>query len=97
MFEHNSKSALNFTSKAFETEILNRFRVIVGILPSDCKLFREPWGSSTVLALDFSACLYHLEIVKENSATLLDNLERLGMGKSIIFRNGSHVKAFRHV
>lgn len=97
MSEHNFKSALNFTSRDFETEILDRFRAIVGILPLDCKLSREPWGSSTVLALDFSACIYHLEIVKENSAILLDALQQLGMGKSVIFRHGSHVKAFRHV
>ncbi len=87
----------NFTSNALEQEILNRFRNLVKIIPSDCKIFRESWGTSTVLCLDFSCCPYQLEIVKENSAVLTKTLQEMAISKSIIFRNGNQVKALRHI
>ena len=50
------ESPFNSTSADFEQAALARFRRLVSFLPQGSKVFREPWGRSTVLCLDFSNC-----------------------------------------
>lgn len=87
----------NYSSHEFEQEAIDRFRLLVNFLPFNCKVFREPWDSSTVLCLDFRACPYYLEITKEKSDLLLNVVKDLGLAKSIIFRLGNQVKGWRSV
>ncbi|WP_069790413.1 hypothetical protein A5482_006165 [Cyanobacterium sp. IPPAS B-1200] len=87
----------DFCAQDLELEILGRFRSIVAILPSDCKIFREPWDSSTILCFDFSLCPYQLEIVKEKADILISAAQQLYLGKSIVFRYNNQLKAFRQV
>lgn len=91
------QSSCNYTSHQFEQAALSRFRALVDFIPPECKIFREPWDSSTVLCLDFQNCPYFLEIVKEKSDLLLKIVKDLGLSKSIIFRLGNHVKGWRNV
>ncbi|MBE9223153.1 hypothetical protein IQ215_10645 [Cyanobacterium stanieri LEGE 03274] len=94
---YESGSTIDFCAQDLEREILDRFRHTVDILPSDCKIFREPWDSSTIVCLDFSLCPYQLEIVKEKVAILIDGAKQLHLGKSIVFRYNNQLKAFRQV
>jgi hypothetical protein len=90
-------SSCNYTSHEFEQVALNRFRLLVDFIPSECKIFREPWDCSTVLCLDFQACPYFLEVTKEKTDSLLTAVRNLGLAKSIIFRLGNQVKGWRSV
>ncbi|MGY6530676.1 MAG: hypothetical protein ACXITR_12210 [Cyanobacterium sp.] len=95
MYEYGS--TVSFCARDLEEEILTRFRSIVQLLPSECKIFREPWDSSTIVCLDFTLCPYQLEIVKEQADILIDAVEQLHLGKSIVFRYNNQLKAFRQV
>lgn len=87
----------NYSSHDFEQEVLQRFRLLVAILPPECDIHREKWDSTTVLCLDFKHCPYFLEVVKENVSALLQGVSRLGLGNSIIFREGNQLKAWRNL
>ncbi len=91
-----SQSFSRSTSQNFEQEILNRFRTLVGILPSECSLYREMSNNNTILCLNFQDCPYSIEIIKENVAVLIEIVQRLSLAKSIIFREGNQVKAWRN-
>lgn len=91
------QSSCNYTSHQFEEAALNRFRILAVLLPSECKIFREPWDSSTVLCLDFQNCPYFLEVIKEKADSLLTIVNDLGLAKSIIFRLGNQVKGWRNL
>lgn len=86
---------LKSTSYDFEQEVLNRFRLLVAILPVECQIYRETWDSSTVLCLNFESCPYFLEVIKENVEVLMTVTARLSLAKSIIFRQGNQLKAWR--
>lgn len=90
-----SQFLLKSTSYDFEQEVLNRFRLLVAILPVECQIYRETWDSSTVLCLNFENCPYFLEIIKENVEVLMMMTARLSIAKSIIFRQGNQLKAWR--
>lgn len=93
----DQSSSLDYTSNEFEKIAINRFRSLVGLIPAECEVFREPWDSSTVLCLDFKACPYFLEIIKEDSDLLLNVVKDLGLAKSIIFRLGNKVRGWRRI
>ncbi len=97
MFMSESKSFFKSTSYDFEKEVLTRFRFLVEILPVECEISRETWGVNTALCLNFQYCPYYLEIVKENTPILLQMMKRLGLAKSIIFREGNQLKAWRNL
>lgn len=92
-----SQSFSKSTSYDFEQEVLRRFRCLVKILPVECEIYRETWGVNIALCLNFQHCPYHLEIVKENAPILLQGLERLGLAKSIVFKEGNQLKAWRNL
>jgi hypothetical protein len=91
-----SQSFPQSTSHDFEQEVLSRFRSLVTILPPECKIYRETWNNNTVLCLNFQYCPYWLEIIKEHTDVLCDAIQRLPLAKSIIFRQGNQLKAWRH-
>lgn len=92
-----SQSFFKSTSYDFEQEILSRFRFLVEILPVECEIHRETWGTNTALCLNFRHCPYYLEVVKENTPILFQIMKRLGLAKSIIFREGNQLKAWRNL
>jgi hypothetical protein len=91
------QSSFNCTSHEFEQAALNRFRSLVAFIPQECKIFREPWDSSTVLCLDFQACPYFLQVIQEQSDLLLNVVKDLALAKSVIFRLGNHVRGWRAI
>lgn len=93
----SQSSSFRLTSHDFEQEMLTRFRVAIAILPTECEIYREPWDSSTVLCLNFEHCPYWLEIVKEKADLIVEEVKKWQMAKSIIFRQGSQLKAWRNV
>ena len=84
-----------FTSRNFEREILNRFRNLAVILPSECQISRETWNQNTVLCLNFEHCPNHIEIIKEDVSMLSSIVKKLSLANSIIFRQGNQLKAWR--
>ena len=89
------ESPLNCTSANFEQVALNKFRALAAFLPQDSKIFREPWGRSTVLCIDFANCP-HLFNVDEKQARLLgDAIAKLGLASSVIFRIGSKIVGWK--
>ncbi len=77
------------TSAELEKAVLSRYRSLVTWLPSDCRVFREPWDCSTVLCLDFAKCPYLLPVVKMESQSLIETAQALGLANAIIFRIGN--------
>ena len=96
MFNQNSSSQC--TSSEFEKSAISRFYSLVNFLPKGCKVFREPWGNSTILCLDFEDCPSSIEIVKEKTPLLIDAILELGLTESsIIFRIGNKLKGWRRI
>ncbi len=96
MFNQNSSSEC--TSAEFEKLAIDRFFSLVGFLPQECKVFREPWGNSTILCLDFEDCPTWIEVVKEKTPLLIDAIWELGLTESsIIFRIGNKLKGWRRI
>lgn len=91
-----SQSFPQSTSHDFEQEVLSRFRNLVAILPPECRIYRETWNNNTVLCLNFQYCPHYLEIIKENVSMLIEVVKRLSLAKSIIFRQGNKLKAWRN-
>ena len=85
-------SPLNCTSLDLEIEAIKRFRDWAPFLSSECQIFRELNGLSTVLCLDFTSCPQELKTSKEEwqkFARLLTNLSHtLGLANSVVFKNG---------
>lgn len=82
------ESPLDCTSANFEKVALSRFRALVQELPQTMKVFREPWGSSTVICLDCENCPQWYSDFQENSDLLVQAVDKLGLANSIIFRMG---------
>ncbi|MEB3226252.1 MAG: hypothetical protein VKJ86_10680 [Synechococcus sp.] len=82
------------SSAAFEKEALGRFRKLTGILPSQCQIYREVWGESTVLTLDFQTCPAQLSPLKAQAMMLLLGADHLGLAQSILFRLGPKIEGW---
>lgn len=89
------ESPLNCTSANFEQVALNRFRAIAAFLPHDSKIFREPWGRSTVLCIDFANCPHLFSVDKEQALLLEQAIATLGLASSVIFRIGSKIVGWK--
>ena len=76
------------TSAELERVALERYRRLVSILPKNCHLYREPWGCSTVLCLDFLDCPFWLPTMQQSAQILLEGSESLGLAQALIFRQG---------
>jgi hypothetical protein len=76
------------TSADLEKVALNRFRTLVSFLPSECKIFREPWDCSTVLCLDFVKCPNLLDSSRQQAHWLIKASQELGLSNAVIFKVG---------
>jgi hypothetical protein len=86
---------LNHTSSNFEQIALTKFRSLVGFLPQGSKIFREPWGRSTVLCIDFENCPHLFHFDQEQSRILAQAIGRLGLANSVIFRMGNKIVGWK--
>lgn len=82
----NKQSPLNHASSDLEKVAISRFRSLISSLPQECQIFRELWGRSTVLCLDFGNCPELLEMTRERSLLLLITAHSLGLADSLLFR-----------
>ncbi len=82
----NSNYFANHTSAHLESIAIDRYRRLIDCIPSKCRVFREIWGNSTILCLDFVDCQEDLESTLQQSWLLLAGLQSLGLGSSIIVR-----------
>lgn len=89
------ESPLNCTSSNFEQAALTKFRSLVAFLPQDSRIFREPWGRSTVLCIDFENCPHLFSVDQEQAQLLSEAIDQLGLANSIIFRIGSKIVGWK--
>ena len=89
------ESPLNCTSTNFEQAALTRFRPLAVFLPQDSKIFREPWGRSTVICIDFENCPHLFSVDEEQVHLLSEAIAKLGLANSIIFRIGSKIVGWK--
>ena len=87
----NQQSPQNCTSADFEKAAINRLRSLATYIPESCLVFREPWGCSTVLCLDFKHSPEFLEATREKTDLLGIAVQDLGLASSVIFRIGNKV------
>ncbi|MDJ0601320.1 MAG: hypothetical protein QNJ37_21050 [Crocosphaera sp.] len=85
------------TSNELEKAAINRFRTYIGSLPSQCRIFREPWNDSTVICLDFVQCPHLLDSLKEMEPSLVEGVKRLGLGNTIVFRLGKKLMGWKNI
>ncbi|TVQ42918.1 MAG: hypothetical protein EA365_13760 [Gloeocapsa sp. DLM2.Bin57] len=85
------QSFSNCTSQNFEKVAIQRFRTLAMCIPQDCRVFREPWGCSTVVCLDFQACPSELAETKNEGNLILAAAKHLGLANSITFKIGNQV------
>lgn len=88
-------SPLNCTSIDLEIEAIKRFRDLAPFLASECRVYRELNGHSTVLCLDFAACPQDLKMNKEEwqefAQLLVHSSHYLGLANSLVFKNGDRL------
>lgn len=89
------ESPLNYTSSNFEQIALTKFRSLVGFLPQASRIFREPWGRSTVLCIDFENCPHLFQFDSEQSRVLARATNQLGLANSVIFRIGNKIVGWK--
>ena len=90
-------SLSKYTSTNFERVALAKFRSLAGCLPQDSRIFREPWGSSTVLCVDFEPCPQFLPLARQQTELLSEANSQLGLANSIIFRVGSKIMGWKRM
>lgn len=91
------ESPLNCTSANFEQVALARFRSLANFLPQETKIFREPWGNSTVLCIDFANCPHLFNLDQEQALLISQAIATLGLAHSVIFRIGSKTVGWKKV
>jgi hypothetical protein len=91
----NMESPLNSTSSNFEKVALDKFRSLAKCLPRYIKIFREPWGHSTVLCVDFENCPQLFPLDREQISLLAMAVEELGLANSVIFRIGGKIMGWK--
>ena len=90
-------SPLNCTSNNLEQAALSKLRFLVPFLPQDSKIFREPWGRSTVLCIDFADCPHLFSVDQEQYRLLSQAIATLGLSSSLLFRIGSKTVGWKNV
>ncbi|MDJ0713124.1 MAG: hypothetical protein QNJ54_02740 [Prochloraceae cyanobacterium] len=93
----HKNSPLNCTSAEFEKAAIARFCSLITSIPRNCKVFREPWGCSTVLCVDCAACPELLGKIREQAHLLLISAQDLGLANSVIFKIGNQVKGWSNI
>ncbi len=95
--ETGNMESLNYTSSHFEKVALDKFRFLARCLPPDSKIFREPWGRSTVLCIDFASCPHLFRLDGEQTRLLDTAIAKLGLANSVIFRIGSKIVGWKKI
>ena len=88
---------LNCTSNNFEKVSLSRFRLLASCLPQNSKIFREPWGCSTVICIDFINCPHLFPLTPEQISVLTEAVKELGLSHSVIFRVGQKILGWKKI
>ena len=91
------ESPLNCTSNNFEKVSLSRFRSLASGLPQDSQVFREPWGRSTVICIDFINCPHLFPLTSEQNQMLTEAIKELGLSHSILFRVGKKILGWKKI
>jgi len=91
----NMESPLNGSSSELEKEIISRFQVLTGNFLKKSRIFREPWGNSTVLCIDFESAPYLFPFTREQTHILYLAIKQLGLANSIIFRANNKVLGWK--
>ncbi len=89
------ESPLNCTSAELEKEVLARFQLLTGNFLKQSHIFREPWGNSTVLCVDFESSPYLFPLSREQTHVLHLAIRQLGLANSVIFRAHNKVLGWR--
>ena len=91
----SKNSPFNCTSIDLEMEAIKRFRFLTPFINSECRVFRELNGRSTVLCLDFAACSQDLNMNKQEwqefAELLVHSSHYLGLANSLVFKNGDRI------
>ena len=90
-------SPLDCTSANFEKVSLSRFRSLSSYLPQDSKIFREPWGRSTVICIDFIDCPHLFPLTPKQTNNLTEAIQQLGLAHSVIFRVGKKILGWKKI
>lgn len=85
----------NCTPGHLEKTAIERFRTIVGFLPQECRIFREPWDCSTVLCIDCQKCPHWSVKIQQQTHYLLAISQELGLANTISFRLGYKVLGWK--
>ena len=91
------ESPLNSTSMDLEKAVISRFQMLTGNFLGKSRIFREPWGNSTVLCIDFESRPYIFPLTREQSHILRLAIEQLGLANSIIFRTNNKVLGWKKI
>ena len=91
------ESPLDCTSTNFEKIALSRFCSLVKCLPHNITIFREPWGVSTVICIDFINCPQSFPLTPKQIKLLTEAIEKLGLSNSVIFRVGKKILGWKKV
>ncbi len=94
---NNPQLPFKCTSSELEKVAINRFRTRIGLLPSQCQVFREPWNHSTVLCLDFVQCPQFLDSLEDIEPSLIQGVQALGLGNAIVFRLGKKLMGWKTI
>lgn len=89
------ESPLNCTSADLEKEIISRFQLLTGNFLGKSRVFREPWGNSTVLCIDFDSFPYLFPLTREQTHVLRLAMQQLGLADSVIFRSNNKVLGWK--
>ena len=82
---NNFHLSFNCTSAELEKVAINRFRKLVRLLPSRCRIFRESWELSTIVCLDCSQCPDFLNKLSSCEEEIIQAIQQLGLANIVLF------------
>ena len=91
------ESPLNCTSSNLEKEVIARFQMLTGNFLEKSHIFRETWGNSTVLCIDFQSFPYLFPLTREQTHVLSLAMKQLGLANSVIFRSNNKVLGWKRL
>lgn len=91
------ESPLNTTSANLEKAAISRFQMLTGHFFQKSRIFREPWGTSTVLCIDFQTNPYIFPLTTEQTHILQLAIKQLGLANSVIFRANNKVLGWKNL
>jgi hypothetical protein len=81
----------SYTSSALEHNVILRLRAKLTILPNNCTIERQLWGTSTSLVFDFQQCPQHLAFCQDHIPLILGISHDLGLSNTIVLRLGNKI------